>query len=1143
MARRVLRQWWYNMVLGVAQQDKNVSLDRWRSYVAQRVELLWRRHNTHALRAAFGAWSAHWRDEVSMSNNKVVEVMLQRLEETNLENMRFREEVRQLEGAQAMREAALEEKRQAVIVQRIALLFMRSSTAIVRAVFSGWVEAWKEEKEARRLEEERNVAVTRRVAMLFLRHSTAILTAVFSSWVDVCVEEKETRRLEEERNAAISKRVTMLFMRNSTATVRAVFSGWVTLLYDEKLVRKDAALKEMRQLMEEMYRRLDEMRRLEEINAEQLRLTEEQAAKVAALEEERTAAVTRRVGLLFMRHSTAIVRAAFSGWADVCVEEKETRQLEEAQAEAARKLEEERTATITRRVGLLLMRSSTAIVRAAFNGWVDVLMEVLEARWLEDKRHAVIATKVALLLMRSSTAIGRAAFAGWVDVCGEEKEARRLEEERNAVVTKRVAMLFLRHSTVIVRAAFSGWVTWLYDEKLARKDAALEEMRQQVEEMRQLMEEIYRQLDEKLRLAEEQAAKEAALEEERNAAITRRVGLLFMRRSTARVRAAFTGWADVCLEEKETRRLEEERNAAITKKVALLFMRSSTAIVKAAFSGWLTWLHDEKLAEKDAAFEEIRLMLEAINAEQLRLTEEQAAKVAALEEERTAAVTRRVGLLFMRHSTAIVRAAFSGWADVCVEEKEARRLEEERNAAVTKKVGMLFMRSSTAIVKAVFSGWADVCLEEKETRRLQKERNAAIAQRVAMMFMRSSTAIVKAAFSGWFTWLLDEKLAEKDAAFEEMRQKLDEINAEKLRLADEQAAREVALEEERNAGITRRVGLLFMRSSTAIVRAAFSGWVDVYVEEKEARRLEKEKNVEITKKVVMLFMRKSTAIVRAAFSGWADVSVEEKETRRLEDERHAAITKRVALLFMRSSTAIVKAAFSGWFTWLLDEKLTEKDAAFEEMRLMLEDINAEKLRLAEEQAAREVALEEERNVAITRRVELLFMRSSTAIVRATFSGWVDVYVEEKEARRLDYARNAAITKKVAMLLMRSSTAIVKAAFSGWMEVCVEEMVERQLAEVHAEAARKLEEAQAEASRLLQQERNALASRTEKARVLFLSHIQHRMMQRVLVQWLTLTTRERMLRKDAVSYVRHPPILFSTVFSYLTRHILDCFLMT
>merc|ERR1712137_457610 len=232
--------------------------------------------------------------------------------------------------------------------------------------------------------------------------------------------------------------------------------------------------------------------------------------------------------------------------------------------------------------------------------------------------------------------------------------------------------------------------------------------------------------------------------------------------------------------------------------------------------------------------------------------------------------------------------------------------------------------------------------------------------------------------------------------------------------------------------------MLLGSQSSLIIKTTFSAWSECVYEGRQSRAAEqmrrnmRSKGDESAKRMLgMLMSSQGEVLVKASFSGWHEIAVESHIARMRDDLAHMKSKKQegtqrmLAMLLGSQAELMQKAMFTGWHELVA---VLKKDRETERMKAAMKSKGDES----------------------TKRMLAMLMGSQMDVLKkASFAGWWEHVVEEKQHNKMRElqqsmrAKGAESNKRMlGMLLGAQAETLLKASFAGWSELHVAAKMER-----------------------------------------------------------------------------------------------------
>jgi len=608
-------------------------------------------------------------------------------------------------------------------------------------------------------------------------HTTLVLEAqaelkvrlAFSGWKDLYQQRKHrhlyTRYVTKSQET--SKRMfSMLLSSQFEVLQKACFVAWCDALTE---VRQDNELREMM---------AENMRALQKAEEAEQRMT-------SMLEE---------------AEEKLMLKVAFVGWRDDVIE---LRQEEEFQrmARENRNLMTKSEQGALRMLVMLMGSQEDLMVTTIFNVWRDDVINArlegrvfkeVEALQLKLKAHGAEHTKrfLGMLMGGQATLLKKSMYAAWVDLLKEQKEQKKILRIKQAMSNKggesakrMLRMLMDSQDSMLLKSSFAGFRDLVSDLRVAR-------------------------------LREDQAAMMTRADRSTRRMLT----MLMGNQDDLMVKTIFSVWTEVCLEnrrEREVDRLRSQMKAASEvhskRFLGMLLGSQAELLAKAVFSAWCELLVE---AAQNADVENLRLEMKRKGMEQSK---------------------RMLTMLMSSQDEMVMKAAFKGWQEVVVETHQAFQVDNLRlqmkqkgDESIKRFLTMLMGTQDQLLLKAAFSGWQEIIVENKQAqdaehlRNQMKEGKNATSRRMLRMLMSSQgEVLLKAAYASWHDLYFQQR---QEREVHELRR---------------------GMKSKGNESAKRMLGMLLSSHSDVLKKAAFAGFREVVAEIKIARI--KESNLHLKK--------------------------------------------------------------------------------------------------------------------------------------------------------------------------------------------------------------------------------------------------------------------------------------------------------
>merc|ERR1712137_359159 len=223
---------------------------------------------------------------------------------------------------------------------------------------------------------------------------------------------------------------------------------------------------------------------------------------------------------------------------------------------------------------------------------------------------------------------------------------------------------------------------------------------------------------------------------------------------------------------------------------------------------------------------------------------------------------RMLGMLMGSQGQTLMKMVLSGWQEILAERRKARELErlkagmKQQGAETTKRMlAMLMGSQADALKKAAFAGWWELTLEEKQhnvMRKMQQDMKAKGAESskrmLGMLMGAQAETLLKASFAGWQELVYSAKMQRLKDQSMKMRSKEDESRR-------------------------RMLTMLMGSQDSLLVKSSFSAWSECVYQARQKREVEqirknmRSKGDESTKRMLgMLMGSQAETLMKAVFS-------------------------------------------------------------------------------------------------------------------------------------------------------------------------------------------------------------------------------------------------------------------------------------
>merc|ERR1712137_1249275 len=336
------------------------------------------------------------------------------------------------------------------------------------------------------------------------------------------------------------------------------------------------------------------------------------------------------------------------------------------------------------------------------------------------------------------------------------------------------------------------------------------------------------------------------------------------------------------------------------------------------------------------------------------------------------------------------------------------KMRSKEDESRRRMLGMLVGSQSNLVMKIAFTGWSDSHYEAKKLREVEKMRrqmkskgDESTKRMLGMLMSSQGEALLKAVLSGWHETAVASHIAR-------MRDDLSHLKSKK------------------EEGTKRMLGMLLGSQAELMEKASFSAWhelISVIKKDREVERMKaglKSKGEESTKRMLAMLMGSQEEVLKkAAYAGWHEYVVEEKqhnEMRKLQQSMRAkgaeSNKRMLGMLLGAQAETLVQASFAGWSELVYHAKMD---------RLRDDKL---KMRSKEDESRR-------------RMPGMLVGSQSNLVMKIAFTGWSDSHYEAKKLREVEKMRRQMKSKgdestkrMLGMLMSSQGEALLKAVLSG-----------------------------------------------------------------------------------------------------------------
>merc|ERR1712007_176021 len=199
----------------------------------------------------------------------------------------------------------------------------------------------------------------------------------------------------------------------------------------------------------------------------------------------------RMLAMLMGSQMDVLKKAAFAGWWEHLVEEKQHNAMRVMQQNMRAKGAE----STKRMLGMLLGAQAETLVKASFAGWSELVFHAKMERLREDKlkmrskEDESRRRMLGMLVGSQSSLVMKIAFTGWSDSHYEAKKLREVEKMRREMrskgdeSTKRMlGMLMSSQGEALLKAVLSSWHEVAVESHIARMKDDLSHLKSKREE-------------------------------------------------------------------------------------------------------------------------------------------------------------------------------------------------------------------------------------------------------------------------------------------------------------------------------------------------------------------------------------------------------------------------------------------------------------------------------------------------------------------------------------------------------------------------------------------------------------------------------------------------------------------------------------
>merc|ERR1712063_230717 len=171
----------------------------------------------------------------------------------------------------------------------------------------------------------------------------------------------------------------------------------------------------------------------------------------------------------------------------------------------------------------------------------------------------------------------------------------------------------------------------------------------------------------------------------------------------------------------------------------------------------------------------------------------------------------------------LVKTSFSGWSECIYQSRQMREVEQMRrdmkskgDESTKRMLGMLMGAQAEVLVKAAFAGWHDLAVDahfERMRDQMKAKGEEGTRRMLAMLLGSQAELMQKAMFTGWRDLLVDMK----------RQREVDRMRA--------------GMEAKGEQSTKRMLAMLMGSQQDVLKKAAFAGWWEHVVEEKQHNKM------------------------------------------------------------------------------------------------------------------------------------------------------------------------------------------------------------------------------------------------------------------------------------------------------------------
>jgi len=546
----------------------------------------------------------------------------------------------------------------------------------------------------------------------------------------------------------------------------------------------------------------------------------------------------RMLGMLLGSQAELMQKAMFTGWHELVSILKQEHEVDRLRAGMKAKGEE----SSKRMLAMLMGSQEEVIKKASFAGWHECVLETkqqsavlqmqqdMRAKGAESSKRML-----GMLLGAQAETLMKASFASWVDIVASirvekiRNASRKMRSKEQESQRRMLNMLAGTQGSLLLKTSFSAWSECVYELRQLRE----------VEQMRRDM-----------RSKGDESAK-------------RMLGMLMSSQADVLMKAAFTSWHDLTVEESIARmrgnlaHMKAKGEEGTKRMLGMLLGSQAELMQKAMFTGWHELI---SILKQEREVDRLRSGLKAKGEESSK---------------------RMLTMLMGSQGEVVKKASFAGWREHVLELKKQSavlQMQQDMRAkgaeSSKRMLGMLLGAQAETMTKATFASWADVVVSIKmdrirdASRKMRTKEQESQRRMLNMLAGSQGSLLLKTSFSAWSECVYElRQLREVDQMRRNMRSKGDE-------------------------SAKRMLGMLMSSQTDVLIKAAFTGWHDLTVQESIARMRGnlshlKAKGEEGTRRMLgMLLGSQADLMQKAMFTGWHELVSVLKQEREIDRVRH-----------------------------------------------------------------------------------------------------------------------------------------------------------------------------------------------------------------------------------------------------------------